>query len=1109
MKKFIFPLKELLFIILWAETTYGIPTIVEQPLVESVQTQDLLTQNPPPLQISQPHPYLFIHSDASSNGSRFDRSSILSHINEYPWSKWYNQLKGVSKASSEELINDKSNGLKYAVMMGTYYQLTKDRSLADKVRAKLNSIDSIVKESNSSLGGHRAERFIPYLQCYDLIFDTASSTEKDKYQRVIAEEANYWMTTLRNRFTDLNNVNFNNHEFKAAAAIAYAALAYPQHANAQAWLATGLEAIRYAYYGRPNHVNYEGLPIRAFSPDGVFVEGNGYFSYTLSSFLPFFLSYEKLTGMNLFLDRMVYKSFEATMRMRMPDGYLPSFADANRVARPAFNYAGYFGTLKNSISFNALNESQMFYTDAPLYLSFYQEVIIPQSPGLVLPTPTQFFVESGHAIFRKDWTENSSYIHLVGAQLPGISAHSQSDHASFVLYAHGTLLAIDPGYGSWDYNHTTNPWMVTSMAHNMVSIDQKGPNGVFRYFDPSILQPDYFSTPQLDTVTYKTMYRHSHTHFDQAKNEWTTPWQDRPLADQVQVTRTAIFVKGLFDMNDNDYFVVIDTMDAGQEHNYDFSLHAKGTLTINGAEKLLSWITPRVNGGIGNVELRVQLNASSPMTIAKAQGPDFETSNGGCQFCEREHTYIRAQMKATDASYISLLYPRTDSMPMPNLTAVNGSLNAAGIKLSLSQDNSFLEDTVYTKILPGTTTLGQINSDANIVFTRAKNTKLSSYFARGGSNFSFAGKSVFQSEQNIQQVYAEFQGDTLGGNLYCGQSCSITFCDSDGQRCIRKNFPPGRSVLDHVFHEPFLRGDANNDKTVDISDPSYTLAFLFQEGTPLVCNDAGDANDDGELDISDAVYTLLFLFQVGQAIPPPYPAPGNDQSEDQLSCGGQGGGAFVEAIRLDVNKEECEALATLGGMPNMVPPCLELIPSLSASPSTRFPGETITVNWTIPTNQKTAGDWVGLYQVGKSNDQYLAYRYTGNTTSGSTTFTAPTTLGNYEFRLFHNNNYTSVAISNTVTVKSPSLTASPISISAGQNVTVTWSVPSNKTSSYDWIGLYKVGASNYSYTNYKYTGGQPSGSTTFVISRPGTYEFRYLLNNGYTHLVTSSTVTVK
>jgi hypothetical protein len=85
---------------------------------------------------------------------------------------------------------------------------------------------------------------------------------------------------------------------------------------------------------------------------------------------------------------------------------------------------------------------------------------------------------------------------------------------------------------------------------------------------------------------------------------------------------------------------------------------------------------------------------------------------------------------------------------------------------------------------------------------------------------------------------------------------------------------------------PFLRGDANEDGALDISDAVASLGALFPGPTPapIDCLDAGDANDDGSFDIADPISLLAGLFGGGSSPPPPFPGCGNDPTADALGC---------------------------------------------------------------------------------------------------------------------------------------------------------------------------------------------------------------------------------
>jgi len=71
-----------------------------------------------------------------------------------------------------------------------------------------------------------------------------------------------------------------------------------------------------------------------------------------------------------------------------------------------------------------------------------------------------------------------------------------------------------------------------------------------------------------------------------------------------------------------------------------------------------------------------------------------------------------------------------------------------------------------------------------------------------------------------------------------------------------------------------MRGDANLDFTIDVSDAIAALTCLFLDGaTCLPCMDVLDCNHDGTVDLTDPVGILLDLFQGG-----------HNMSEDPVDC---------------------------------------------------------------------------------------------------------------------------------------------------------------------------------------------------------------------------------
>ena len=160
-------------------------------------------------------------------------------------------------------------------------------------------------------------------------------------------------------------------------------------------------------------------------------------------------------------------------------------------------------------------------------------------------------------------------------------------------------------------------------------------------------------------------------------------------------------------------------------------------------------------------------------------------------------------------------------------------------------------------------------------------------------------------------------------------------------------------------------------------------------------------------------------------------------------------------------------------------------------------------------------DWLALAFVGAPSGSYDAFTYVGaGVTTRDWTVTMPSTPGDYEFRLFLDNGYTQVAVSQTVTVEVPppdpgnaTLTVDTTTAAPGDSVTVT--LTDSPGGTYDWLALAAVGAPAGFYEAFTYVG---AGVTTrdwtvTMPSTPGDYEFRLFLDNSYVQEAVSPTVT--
>ena len=87
-------------------------------------------------------------------------------------------------------------------------------------------------------------------------------------------------------------------------------------------------------------------------------------------------------------------------------------------------------------------------------------------------------------------------------------------------------------------------------------------------------------------------------------------------------------------------------------------------------------------------------------------------------------------------------------------------------------------------------------------------------------------------------------------------------------------------ILIRGRRRPFIRGDANHDGLIDLSDAVRILGVLFlgEPGHSFQCSNAADVDDNNRHDITDAVALLVHLFIGGAPPVAPFPEPGYDKT---------------------------------------------------------------------------------------------------------------------------------------------------------------------------------------------------------------------------------------
>jgi hypothetical protein len=194
------------------------------------------------------------------------------------------------------------------------------------------------------------------------------------------------------------------------------------------------------------------------------------------------------------------------------------------------------------------------------------------------------------------------------------------------------------------------------------------------------------------------------------------------------------------------------------------------------------------------------------------------------------------------------------------------------------------------------------------------------------------------------------------------------------------------------------------------------------------------------------------------------------------------------------------------------------------------PGEAVTLHFTAPPGLPTNA-WIGIIPSSTphgdewTNDQHdISYQYLNGMTSGTMTFTAPSTPGTYDFRM-HDTDDSGVELkSATFTVVSSggggtgaaSIVLGKTVFAPGESITLSFTAPPGLPTS-GWIGIIPSSVSHGDEStndqhdiSYQYMDGATSGTMTFTApTTPGTYDFRMNDNDSSGIELTSVTFMVQ
>jgi hypothetical protein len=563
-------------------------------------------------------------------------------------------------------------------------------ALVATTRAVLESLNPSV-EVFASWGGAsytewqwRSKELIDYLIAYDLLRGAgetpaslaASQARLQEFAGNLYKQAN----------TPFLGVSFygsikNNHALMTSAALGMAAVVLSEAASTDrnrqpaAWAGAGLYHIDNILW-RDAQRQSDSTQVAGYA------EGPYYCKYALLNCLPFFRAMGTFLPdgrqaytfggstrsiRNPYYDPKYARLYEWLTAIMLPDGRLPALADSYvdmampelaltgqpQYVRP-LALSGLTGTPMNSLV------AQLRDATVDMRAAYLAAALVP-APA---PYPTLTALPaSGNLIFRAGQDSLASYLHLMGrgglAQANG--GHSQGDVSSFLLYAHGQLLALDPGYLS--YNRRAEVGQATN--HNLVLVDGVGPAiGTAGATGPASGTVQHtLHTPQL------------------AYGEVQTAYQGASLV------RKALFIR-------NSYYLLADDVRAAAPHTYTWQLHGAGLAGGSASTGTFADSLARHEGTWqkSGASLLAHVTATGGATYTTATNIHETTYN-----TPENHTTLLVQKSGlAQAQFLAALYPHTGRAPRFRTTSGAGtaalaSSGAAYIDLAFAQADTLLQ----------------------------------------------------------------------------------------------------------------------------------------------------------------------------------------------------------------------------------------------------------------------------------------------------------------------------------------------------------------------------------------------------------------------------------
>jgi hypothetical protein len=571
--------------------------------------------------------------------------AIRERIKRPPYSNWWAGVSGSSDMVAQAFC----------------WRVTGDEAKASAVRQRLLRCNPTGYHCCCGM----ADALQGVAEAYDLIYDYPRLTETD--HRVIrAKIACACERLYLSALESGPGEHPGNQRTRGICALGTAALVLSGYQDAahtpQQWLQRALDGI------------HDDANLEFWRDDGMFIEGPGYSSFTLSVMLPFARYYHQCTGKWLFDDPRLRNALLYTVYVTQPDGMCTAMGTTN------------MGNVVDSLRLcvGAGNPADQAFFRWALQewgssgggvreICLFDDAVRPSVAGF--PT-SRFFPVSQEASLRSAWSRKAVALWLKGKD-PWLArtydVYSHDDVGSFVIHAYGELLAVDAGYDHW-----VSRDLYPAELHNTLLVDGKGPvsetAGVLR----NVVDSGYLQAGEIESEYAGVKHR-----------------------------RTFLLVDG-------EYVIISDDIRAQAEHDYAWQIHtpvsrATGQVRVEGNRATWTGFDPRTDS-VGGVTMQAVWAGPidvEPMGTSRWQpwSPDPKTGS-------YDNWAIVARQRGTNVRYLTVLLPRPTILPPARIEEVPVE---GGLCLTVRQ--GMVRDVIMVSD-GGTVVFGALKSDASVAVLR-------------------------------------------------------------------------------------------------------------------------------------------------------------------------------------------------------------------------------------------------------------------------------------------------------------------------------------------------------------------------------------------------------